>query len=234
MVKEELIKRSPLRIFDKSLQGGLGEGHIGVIFSKKGVGKTACLVHIATDKLLQGKHVIHVSFSQRVNYVMNWYDDIFNEIAKKRGLKDAREVHNEILRRRVVMNFSHETASISKILNSLKLMIEQGSFNADAIIIDALELKYINSEDLNAIKDFSLNTKCEIWASVSLTSEEMKDLEGAIPKVFVPVLNEISALIKLETKTNYISLEVLKDKDNIEPFDMQLRLDPATLLIAEL
>ena len=77
MVKEELIKRSPLRVFEKSIHGGLGTGNIGVLASPKGVGKTACLVHIATDKLFQGKYVIHVSYSSRVDYIITWYEDIF-------------------------------------------------------------------------------------------------------------------------------------------------------------
>ncbi len=53
MVKSELINRSPLRILEKSIQGGVGKGNIGVIASRKGVGKTACLVHIATDNFLE-------------------------------------------------------------------------------------------------------------------------------------------------------------------------------------
>ena len=48
MVRAELIKRSPLRILERSMHGGLGAGNIGILASRKGVGKTACLVHIAT------------------------------------------------------------------------------------------------------------------------------------------------------------------------------------------
>ena len=81
MVKSELIKRSPLRILEKSIHGGLGKGNIGIIASRKGIGKTACLVHIATDKLFQNKPVIHVSYSSRVDYIISWYEDIFKEIS---------------------------------------------------------------------------------------------------------------------------------------------------------
>ena len=48
---KQLNSVSPLRVFENSINGGLGKGNLGVIVSKKGVGKTACLVHIATDKL---------------------------------------------------------------------------------------------------------------------------------------------------------------------------------------
>ena len=100
MVRAELIKRSPLRILEKSMQGGLGKGNVGILASRKGVGKTACLVHIATDKLFQGKSVVHVSYSSRVDYIITWYEDIFKEISKKRQLENAVDVHDEIIRNR--------------------------------------------------------------------------------------------------------------------------------------
>ncbi len=52
MVKEDLIQRSPVRVFEKSLRGGLQSGEIGVIASQSGIGKTSVLVQIALDKLL--------------------------------------------------------------------------------------------------------------------------------------------------------------------------------------
>ena len=74
---QELNDLSPLRVFDESLGGGLGRGNLGVLVSRHGVGKTACLVHLATDKLLHSEHVIHVSFSGNVEHVINWYKEVF-------------------------------------------------------------------------------------------------------------------------------------------------------------
>jgi KaiC/GvpD/RAD55 family RecA-like ATPase len=78
MIKKELVERSPVRILEKSTKGGVGQGNIGVIASRKGIGKTAVLVQIAMDKLLQGKHVIHVSFTAHTDYIIAWYENIFN------------------------------------------------------------------------------------------------------------------------------------------------------------
>ena len=83
MVKEELIKRSPLRVLEKPSTAAWARATSASWPRRKGVGKTACLVHIATDKLLQGKPVIHVSYASRVDYIITWYEDIFKEIAKK-------------------------------------------------------------------------------------------------------------------------------------------------------
>ena len=46
MIKKELISKSPLRILEKSIHGGVGKGNLGVIAARKGIGKTACLVHM--------------------------------------------------------------------------------------------------------------------------------------------------------------------------------------------
>ncbi|HZX11307.1 MAG TPA: hypothetical protein VFG01_10225 [Acidobacteriota bacterium] len=94
MIKSEFIKKSPLRVLEKSLQGGLKKGEIGLLASRKGVGKTACLVHIAIDKLFQGKYVIHVSYASRVDYIINWYEDIFKEIAKKQSIDSPLQIHD--------------------------------------------------------------------------------------------------------------------------------------------
>ncbi|QEN04719.1 hypothetical protein EW093_08360 [Thiospirochaeta perfilievii] len=83
MVKEELNQKSPLRKLEAITEGGVGTGNIGVIASKQGIGKTACLVHIAVDSLLRDKHVIHVSFDKKTDYISAWYEDIFEEISKK-------------------------------------------------------------------------------------------------------------------------------------------------------
>jgi len=40
MVKQDLIEKSAVRNFEKSLGGGIKAGEIGVIASKKGLGKT--------------------------------------------------------------------------------------------------------------------------------------------------------------------------------------------------
>ena len=80
MIKDELFERSPVRCFEKAT-GGLKAGELGLLSSKKGVGKTSVLVQFGVDTLLQDKQVVHVSFDQQSANVITWYQDIFTEIA---------------------------------------------------------------------------------------------------------------------------------------------------------
>ena len=233
MVKSELIKRSPLRILEKSIQGGVGKGNIAVIASRKGVGKTACLVHIATDKLLNDRYVIHVSFSRRTDHIISWYEDIFNEISKKRNLENALTIHDEIIRKRVIMNFNSETVDIQQILKSLEAMIVNGNFKADAVIVDGLEITQMYHENLEKLKGFAKKLELEMWISASLRREESVFDEEGMPYELKELTDDLDVIITLKYDDQNIRMDIVKDHDNENVSESHLTLDPKTLLIVE-
>lgn len=233
MVKSELIKRSPLRILERSIEGGLNKGDIVVLASRKGVGKTASLVHIATDRLFQDKPVIHVSYSGRVDYIMNWYEDIFKEIAKKRDLEHAVEVHDEIIKNRVIMNFKQDGQQTDRMLESLKAIIEHGNFPAETLIIDGYDFARSELEDLAKFRSFAREVGAELWFSASLKGEEpLFDGEG-YPLVLKEYDNGIDILITLAFKDNHVRFNLVKDHDKPAKGELPIRFDPKTMLIAE-
>ncbi|HUX20767.1 MAG TPA: hypothetical protein VMW69_05980 [Spirochaetia bacterium] len=232
MVRSELIKRSPLRVLENSIQGGVGKGNIGVLASRKGVGKTACLVHIATDKLLADKHVIHVSFSARVDHIISWYEDIFKEIAKWKDLEAASSVHEEIIRNRVIMNFNQAGIRTQQVVASLEAMISDGQFPADTVIFDGFDLSMGGAEALDVIKDFAKRTSTEVWFSASLKGEEPLFDENWMPNELKVFLDQIDVLVSLRFEGEHVRLQVVKDHGSASTGDLHLMLDPKTLLIA--
>jgi archaellum biogenesis ATPase FlaH len=232
MVREEFVQRNPLRILEKSIRGGLKPGNMAVIASPKGVGKTACLVYIATVSLVQGKHVIHVSFSSRTDHIISWYEDIFREIAKKRNLEDAMETHNEIIRNRVIMNFNQDGLVPGQIVRSLRSMIKDGNFAADLVIVDGYNLSRGNIENFKALKEFAEEMGVCIWFSAS-TKTDVSLLPGVVPEELKPFMDYVDVLITLSDKKDFIALQLVKDYENYTQENLHVRLDPRTLLIAE-
>ena len=233
MVKEELIHRSPLRIFEKSIHGGLGKGNLGVIAAKHGIGKTACLVHMATDKLFRDEHVIHVSFSQNVNHVIAWYEDIFKEIAKKRELEQSMDLHDEIIKNRVIINFSQENVSIEQIISSLKAMINEGGFKADAVFFDGHQMTVHEVAELDVIKQFACDMQIEVWFSVSPVLKDVDFDEFGIPSTLKKCVDKLDVLVGLKYVGDHVVMTVVKDHDEEQPKRLALKLDPATMLISE-
>lgn len=232
MVRKELIERSPLRILEKSIHGGVGEGNIGVIASRKGTGKTACLVHIATDQLFQDKHVIHVSFAGRTDHIISWYEDIFAEIARKRDLEDAMDVHDEIIKRRVVMNFSQSGISAGQFLKSIRAMIDDGNFAADTIVIDGYDFEKGEPETLVAMREFAAELGLTVWFSASVHREDPRTNENGVPMILCPYIESIAVIITMQPTEKHIKLNLIKDHGQYVQEDLHLMLDPKSLLIA--
>lgn len=231
MVRKELIRRSPLRALEKSLKEPLQKGEIAVIASPKGIGKTGCLVHIATDSLLQGKQVIHVSFSTRTDHIISWYEDIFKEVARK--LSSAMEVHDEIIRHRVIMSFNQEGVKTQQILRSLKAMIQDGHFAADLVIVDGYNFYLASREDLTLIKEFAREVGVIVWFSATVKPENEKIWNRDVPPSLKPFEDLIDVLITLGESEGNILVRLVKDRDSYPTKDLSVRLDPKTLMMVE-
>ncbi|MDR0456324.1 MAG: hypothetical protein LBH20_06545 [Treponema sp.] len=233
MVLTELIQRSPVRIFEQSIHGGLQAGEIGIIASESGLGKTSVLVQLALDKLLQGKKVIHVSFTQHIHYVLAWYEDIFNEFISKKNLENAGEVKNEVVKNRVLMNFNQDGMSKDQIIKSLRAMITEGGFKAESIIIDGFDFSRTSRERIAGVKDFARELGLSVWYSCTVQDEGKQYDKENIPLLLGDFADLIDVVIVLEPKADHIDLSVSKDRNTHDTKAMAMRLDPKTLLILE-
>ena len=231
----ELIKKSPIRVFESSIDGGLGRGNLGVLASRHGVGKTACMVHLAIDKILRGQNVIHVSFGANVEHIMNWYKEAFREISEFRSLDDAFDVYQTIRSNRVMMNFSQEGVGVDKILASLETLINQGSFKADAVFFDGYKLTMAAEEDVHKIKDFAKKMNIEVWFCVSPARPNVEFTEYGVPVTMDPYLDLIDVLIGLHynDEKSKVIMTVVKDHQKKNPHPTGVALDPNTMLISE-
>jgi len=233
MIKEELIRRSPIRLFEQSIQGGLNPGEIGIIASQRGVGKTSVLVQFALDKLLQGKKVIHVSFAQRRQNVFAWYEDIFEEFVGSKDLEGKGEVKAEIAKNRVLMNFNQDGMTLDMIAKSLGAMISDGGFAADALIVDGFDFTRAYREYIAKIKSFAKEIGLSVWFSCTVNGEEPRYDEKNIPAAVKDFADLIDVVIALEPKADHVELSVSKARGAPLAQSPATRLDPKTLLLLE-
>jgi archaellum biogenesis ATPase FlaH len=231
VIKEDLIQRSPIKIFENSIHGGLKCGEIGVIAAPNGIGKTSVLVQIALYKLLQGQKVIHVSFNKHTDHVLAWYEDLFDEFVQKKNLENEVEVKDNIVRNRVLMNFNQEGMTSLQIIVSLRALIVEGGFKADTLVIDGFGFSRASEERLSKLKTFAKEVGLSIWYSCSVNDGMFDDRR--IPLILKPFQNIVDVVITLEQKASHIELSVSKDRDFYPPDPLAMKLDPRTLLILE-
>lgn len=226
MVKQDLIERSPVRNFEKTLGGGVKPGEIGVIASKKGLGKTSILVQIGIDKLLQGSSVVHVSFNQQANHVMTWYEDIFNELAKKKNLDRAADVKADLISKRIVLNFNQDSVTTNQVIKTIKALAEGGT-KPEAVIIDGFDFSKALPESMDQMKSFAKEMNITIWYSANFESSDK-----GLPASLIPFAKDLDVVLFLEPKSDCIQIKVLKEHNKAD-YGTDLKLDVKTLLIAE-
>jgi len=226
MVKQDLIERSPVRNFEKSLGGGVKAGEIGVIVSKKGLGKTSILVQLGIDKLLQGSPVVHVSFNQQADHVMTWYEDIFTELAKKKNLDKASDVKADLVSKRIVLNFNQDSVKTVQVIKTIKALAEGGS-KPEAIIIDGFDFSKAIPESMEQMKAFAKEMKITIWYSANA-----EPAEKGLPVALKPFEKDLDVVLYLEPKSDCIQIKVLKEHNKAD-YMTDLKLDVKTLLIAD-
>jgi hypothetical protein len=232
MLRKELLKRSPIRILEKSIHGGLGKGNIGVFTGRKGVGKTASLVHVAIDQLLREKQILHITFADDTRQIENWYRLVFQEVSTLYKLEHTYDIYDEIKHRRLIINFKRTDILLDQIKTDIDVFIKEMGFKPHLYVVDGYPFDEKTEDDLLQWKQLAEQNDIEIWFSATLHRENMNCDKKGIPAPINRFQDIFSVIIMLEPESSTINLKLLKDHDSQDLEKLQLKLDPRTLLIA--
>lgn len=226
MKRRFLNARSPLRLLEKGLHGGVGAGNLGVVIAGHGVGKTSFLVGVAVDELLRGGRVLHVSCSHPVNHVRAHYDTVFEELAHTMHLENEGLIHGEIDRHRSVRVYPPNTFSPAKLRDAVKLERETGGAPS-LIVLEGFDLAELPRADVEDLKELAHELDAEIW--LESTSGDERDVH---PAGAVDGLGDlVSVIIALDPGEGEVRCRAVKDHDNPDVSDLHVALDPRTLLL---
>ena len=227
------LKVSPLRILDKSLSKSLGRGNLGVLMARAGVGKTACLVHIAFDKLFRNEKLIHVALEDMPEKVTSYYDVIFSDLIKVLEKEDDSSHRMILERNRMILSYMKHSFEISRLRENLNNLIDKVAFRPDAIIVDGLDFENTERSVFEGFQELASEFQVEIWFS-ALTHRHNKEVsERGIPYPCSTVDDLMSIIVQLEPDQSGVFIKMLKDHDfEVRP-DASVRLDPNTFLVTE-
>ena len=227
MYRRFVNARSPLRLLEKGLHGGLGIGNVGLLVAGHGVGKTLFLVGVALDELLRQGTVLHVSLEQTVSHVRAYYDTVYEELAASTHLEDAAATHAEVHRHRSIRAYSPSSFSVEKLRDAVKIESEAGA-KPSLIVIEGVGLDEITREDMLELCALAGELAAEVWISVAISSEQVRE----IPEEVGRFADLVAVVLALEpARDGSLALRALKDHDNDDLSALHVALDPRTLLL---
>ena len=226
----DFIKVSPLKLLEMSSGDGLGKGNLGVLMARAGVGKTACLIHIAFDMLFRKKRLVHVSLEDTPEKVTSYYNVIFSDLVKALEIRDETEGRFLLERNRMILAYLNNSFEIKRFRKNLQNLKEQVDFNAEILIVDGLDFEKVDIETMEGFKKVAEEFDVEIWFS-ALSHRHIKDKnEKGIPYPCNRVDEFLSVIIQLDPGESGILLRLIKDHGNEVKKDSSIRLDPNTFL----
>jgi len=232
MLLKELTDRSPMRIFENSIHGGLGPGNLGVVVARHGMGKTAFLVDIALDDLMRGRRVLHITIGRTIDHVREYYAEIFTDLAETTHLEDALEVRREIESHRHIKAYLKDTFSIDHLRAHILMLREMMNFVPVAVVMDGFDFEKATVEDLGELRAIAESLKAEFWMSAHTHRTDPRDAHG-IPEPVAHLASELAVIVYMGHDGKAVQLNVLKDHDNPDVSNLSLAIDPTTMLLRQ-
>ena len=232
MQKEDLIKKTPLRVLTPLEADALPDHRMGLVMARAGLGKTAILVQIAMDSMLQGHKVLHVSIGEDLEKAKAWYDDIFEYIAEGFQLENANEIASELMRNRMIMTFKEAAFSRPKLEERLNDLIYQNIFRPDIVVVDGYDFASAEYDDIIDLKEMMASMNVQVWFSALLHREDKRASAAGIPAPCHEVDGLFDTVILVQPEKEAILLNIIKDEYDGAAGKI-LNLDPSTMMVRE-
>ncbi len=133
---------TPWDVTNDLMQGGLGQGELGVVVAPAGVGKSWVLCKIASHALAMGQNIVHYTLELNENYVGLRYDSILTGHAnsnlkyhKEDVLKTVAKLKGEM----TIKYFPTKSASVNTVSAHLQKMMSFGK-KVDLVVIDYADI----------------------------------------------------------------------------------------------
>jgi hypothetical protein len=222
MHRKDLNERSPLRLLEQSIHGGLGRGNIGVVTARHGLGKSAVLVGIALDDLMRGRKVLHVAF----------YDEIFMDLARTGNLQDVATERREVEQYRNIHTYIGNSFSIAKLREAITFLNTYMDFYPAALILEGYRFEQATKENMEELRQIACEINGELWMS-AVTHRDSNKNERGIPEPVAHLEDSIDVILALEPGDKSVTLRLLKDHNNPDVSPSHVALDPTTLLLIQ-
>ncbi|MFH1350052.1 MAG: hypothetical protein ABII26_03860 [Pseudomonadota bacterium] len=221
---------SPLRILERSSHKKLGHGNLGVLMARAGVGKTACLIHIAFDKLFRKEKLVHVTLDDVPEKVTSYYNVIFYDLVKALKMENEQEFRMLFERNRMILAYLGKSFEIERLRKNLKNLGEHIDFTPDTLIVDGLDFSKTGREIFEGFKQIATEFQVEIWFS-ALSHRHITDVnERGIPHPCNNLDDLFSIIMQLQSTQEGVSLKLLKDHESRVLPDVSVGLNPNTFL----
>lgn len=226
------LRRSPRTLLERDGHPGPGPGRLGLVMARAGVGKTALLVGIGVDALLAGQKVLHVSLERTVDKVRDWYDDLLMEMLRReKKLEHYAGIQLAVERRRHISTYFGKSFTPERLRAALELLREAMEFVPQVVIIDRVELDQVEPDTVAELRSMAAEIGAELWMACRTHRDGPQGQPGHLPPPADRFEDLVDVAFRLDPQEAKVRLHVVKDREQMVDRDLNVLLDPQTLLV---
>ena len=226
------LRRSPRMLLQRDGHPGPGAGKLGLVAARAGVGKTAFLTGIGVDALLSGQKVLHVTVERSIDKIREWYDEQLVEMLKRdRKLEHLSAVQLTMERHRHIHTFIGQSFSVGRVRQTLALLRDAMEFVPAVIILDRMEYAGVDKPAIAELKTMAAEIGAELWMACRTHRDGPAGTPGHLPPPADSFEELVDVAFSLDPYDAKIRLHIIKDKDKMIDRDLNILLDPQTLLL---
>jgi len=226
------LRRSPRTLLERDGHPGPGPGKLGLVMARAGVGKTAVLTGIGVDAMLSGQKVLHISIERTIDKVREWYDEKLVEMLKQnKKLEHLSSLQLIMERNRHIHTFIGQTFSVERIGQTLDLLRDAMEFVPAVIILDRMEYAQLDMPSILELKAKAKEIGAELWMACRTHRDGPAAAPGHLPPPAESIEDHVDVAFSLVPQDAKVRLHVIKDQDEMIGKDLNILLDPQTLLL---
>jgi hypothetical protein len=198
------------------------------VLARAGVGKTAFLVQLALDSLIEGRNVLHISLNDPVQKVSLWYREVLQTAAAGQSVREIAPLWETLQHHLFIMTFRVEGFSAPRLEERMTDLTAQGIFQPELLLVDGLPFEDpAGMSTLEALKSLAARFALPAWFTVRTHRHESPGADGLPPQI-QPVAGLFDILLQLSPEGSSIQVQPVRGVS-----ELSLVLDPATMLVRD-
>lgn len=214
----DLYGDSPVRALAQHIGGPLAAGQLAFVTAHAGVGKSALLVHLALDQLLQDHDVLHVALDETVENVRTHYDQVFRAASRKARPADRSAAMVAAERHRMIHTWVGRGFAPESLERSLDMLSEVAGFQPSLVVVDGVAASEL-AQVVAGVAQVAQARGLAVW----LAGRDLPVEAGTA------IWEHARLGLRLAPESRSVRLTWLRPDER--PVDLPLSLDPATMLV---
>jgi hypothetical protein len=135
-------------------------------------------------------------------------------------------------RNRYIHVYNRKTFSLEKLAQSISFLKDAAGFEPDMVIMDGSPRFEVTEDwEIEGLLKMAAEWDAELWTSSNTHREGQEMDERGVPTGVARFDDSVSVIVNLEPESEHVKVRILKEHGSTELAQVQMELDPKTLLL---